>query len=238
MDIDLEKIESIVYLSAHPVAIWDRAGHYVRGNEAYLSMFRGHPPPEYSLWDDPVILATEHAQAYLDLRYGSSMHFPPIRYNSRDAHPDAPDNPIVFETVVYPVCCSSADPEYFLFLYIDRTQEYELRDELQDAKRSIARLLRQFRQDHLEKESATRTPAEPSLHHGAFVAEYHITAIELRVCDFILEGLTDKEIADRLCLSPATIHSHRNAIRLKLGLVGSKERLFTALNRIDIRLRQ
>jgi DNA-binding CsgD family transcriptional regulator len=45
-----------------------------------------------------------------------------------------------------------------------------------------------------------------------------LTAREIEVLRLVAEGLGDKEIADRLCLSGHTVHRHISNIRIKLGL--------------------
>ena len=51
---------------------------------------------------------------------------------------------------------------------------------------------------------------------------YDLTPRELEVTSHILEGKTNKEMAKLLNLSIYSIHSHRQAIRKKLGLLGSR----------------
>ena len=54
---------------------------------------------------------------------------------------------------------------------------------------------------------------------------YDLTPRELEVAGHVLEGKTNKEIARLLNLSLYSIHSHRQAIRRKLGLLGTRVNL-------------
>ena len=45
-----------------------------------------------------------------------------------------------------------------------------------------------------------------------------LTARELDICELIRESMSTKEMAERLDLSPQTIHKHRRMIRRKLQL--------------------
>jgi ATP/maltotriose-dependent transcriptional regulator MalT len=45
-----------------------------------------------------------------------------------------------------------------------------------------------------------------------------LTPREKKICNMIQEGLSSKEISERLVVSPATIHKHREQIRKKLGI--------------------
>jgi DNA-binding CsgD family transcriptional regulator len=48
--------------------------------------------------------------------------------------------------------------------------------------------------------------------------EEHLTARERQVLAHIAEGLTERQIAQRLGLSPKTVHTHRTNMMSKLGV--------------------
>ena len=52
---------------------------------------------------------------------------------------------------------------------------------------------------------------------------------EIEVCDLVRVGLSIKEIASTLAVSPLTVERHRHNIRRKLGLAGSSTNLATYL---------
>ncbi|MFW5711941.1 MAG: helix-turn-helix domain-containing protein [Spirochaetota bacterium] len=52
--------------------------------------------------------------------------------------------------------------------------------------------------------------------------EYGLTHTEQEVALFILQGLSSKEIADRLFISKKSVDFHRHNIRKKLGLIGKR----------------
>jgi PAS domain S-box-containing protein len=56
-----------------------------------------------------------------------------------------------------------------------------------------------------------------------------LTLREIRICEMIASGLTSKEIAEVMGVSPQTIFSHRTHIRRKLGLCGSDDDLASKL---------
>ena len=59
-----------------------------------------------------------------------------------------------------------------------------------------------------------------------------LTPSELEVAHLIRQGRRTKEIADMLHLSANTILTHRYHIRKKLGLLGKKANLYTALHQL------
>lgn len=58
----------------------------------------------------------------------------------------------------------------------------------------------------------------------------NLSPAELRVCEMVRRGLSSKEIAHVLHLSPSTVHRHREHIRRKLGLTNQGRNLVSFLN--------
>jgi DNA-binding CsgD family transcriptional regulator len=56
-----------------------------------------------------------------------------------------------------------------------------------------------------------------------------LTLREMRICELISSGLTSKEIANIMGVSPQTVFFHRSNIRKKLGLTGTANELGTYL---------
>lgn len=56
--------------------------------------------------------------------------------------------------------------------------------------------------------------------HGEVSRDLPLTRREWEIARFVAMGLSNREIADRLCLSVATVHNHLNHIYAKLGLRG------------------
>jgi len=53
---------------------------------------------------------------------------------------------------------------------------------------------------------------------GASTADGDLTARETEILALVASGLSDREIAERLVLSPHTVHRHVANVRTKLGL--------------------
>ena len=58
---------------------------------------------------------------------------------------------------------------------------------------------------------------------------YKLTPTEIQIANLVREGKTTKEIANLLNLAMSTIHTHRDNIRVKLGIKNKKVNLRTNL---------
>ncbi|PKN43266.1 MAG: helix-turn-helix transcriptional regulator [Deltaproteobacteria bacterium HGW-Deltaproteobacteria-18] len=62
-----------------------------------------------------------------------------------------------------------------------------------------------------------------------------LTQMEMKVCQFIQSGHSNKDIADLMNLSVETIQTHRKNIRRKLGLLGKSISLYAHLNTMGLK---
>jgi len=62
---------------------------------------------------------------------------------------------------------------------------------------------------------------------------YNLTSTEIQVANLIREGKTTKDIADLLSLAISTIHTHRDNIRIKLGIKNKKYNLSAYLKNLQ-----
>jgi DNA-binding CsgD family transcriptional regulator/ElaB/YqjD/DUF883 family membrane-anchored ribosome-binding protein len=81
------------------------------------------------------------------------------------------------------------------------------------------------------KDQLTRLlPRDP----GGMPLLLKLTQMEMKVCQFIQSGHSNKEIAELLSLSVETIQTHRKNIRRKLGLLGKSVSLYAHLNTMGV----
>jgi predicted ATPase/DNA-binding CsgD family transcriptional regulator len=73
----------------------------------------------------------------------------------------------------------------------------------------------------LSEEKPSKTPAAPEHSSASSSVPQHpagLTPREIEVLGLVAEGLTNAKIAERLFLSPRTVHSHLNSVYQKLGV--------------------
>jgi DNA-binding CsgD family transcriptional regulator len=69
--------------------------------------------------------------------------------------------------------------------------------------------------------------------HGFKILGSRLTRTEMLVADMVKKGQTSQEIADLLRISVPAVYFHRNNIRQKLGLRGSRANLNSYLHSLD-----
>ncbi|MBI4771905.1 MAG: response regulator transcription factor [Chloroflexi bacterium] len=114
--------------------------------------------------------------------------------------------------------------EYFFEMLKAGASGYVLKgaetDELINAVRVVARgevflyptMARQLLQDYLSRLKEPQAGVQPAL-----------TAREKEILRLMAEGYSNKEIAERLVVSPSTVHSHRTNLMVKLNLTSRHE---------------
>ena len=92
------------------------------------------------------------------------------------------------------------------------------------AREIIARLAGTIDQpslrEHFVQAALQTLPSEKPLPSGKAAAEKYdgLTEREIEVLRCVAQGLTDAQVAERLIISPRTVHSHLNSIYSKLGI--------------------
>jgi len=112
-----------------------------------------------------------------------------------------------------------------------RAQDYharvtrELEREIRPVMKKIRRQIPKTQGEELAR-LEERIEAILARDASAFESRYaRLSQRELEVCDRLREGLTSKQVAERLHLSAATVHKHREQIRNKLGFQGKRVNL-------------
>ncbi len=153
-------LQKIILANPFPVAIWNRDGFFVAGNQGYRDLFTGTPPAEYSVFRDSVIQGWPVYKSFLEIKRGDILTFPAMPYNSRLVRPDYPDNPVWFETTITPIVNEEDQIECYIFHYVDVTEIKQLADEnirliqkAQEAKEELRQIIATF--ERTEKENRT-----------------------------------------------------------------------------------
>ena len=116
-------LDRLMELNPFSISIYDAQGHYVRGNRAHLDLFRAPPPPpDYSIFDDPILVKSGYAEELLKLKKGEVVEVPGLRYNVHDLSPSLPDHPVIVNGVAFPLLDEDGNLEHIVVMRQDITK--------------------------------------------------------------------------------------------------------------------
>ena len=98
-----QMLDSIIELNPYGIAIYDPEGRYVRGNPAFAELFGSEPPPEYSLFEDPVLRELGHLPRIQAVLRGSVVVLPESWYDAQRAAPTKPSREVWIRVTLFPV---------------------------------------------------------------------------------------------------------------------------------------
>ncbi len=114
-------LNSIIENNPLSIMVIDKEGHYVKSNNTYKNVFKPLPPPEYSVFTDPLLIKLGYSTLLQDLREGKVVFFPEICYNTHDIDFSYPDNPVWIKTVAFPIAGSAEEIENYILIHEDIT---------------------------------------------------------------------------------------------------------------------
>jgi len=103
------------------IQVLDREGFTLSVNAAHTRLFQAVPPPDYSLFRDPLL----HNQGLGDLlrrmQEGQVVLFPEFYHNPHEIYPEFPDCPVWIRMVAFPILGADGAPERFVIMHEDIT---------------------------------------------------------------------------------------------------------------------
>jgi len=116
-----EMLEKLVSLSPQCISVYDAGGRFVWGNQAFLDLFKVAPPPEYSLFEDPILERAGLKAELLKIKEGRVVRVQSIWYNTRGIRADLPDKPICIGGIAFPIFGESGQLEKVVCIVEDIT---------------------------------------------------------------------------------------------------------------------
>jgi len=117
-------LEKIIQLNPYSVSILDAGGHYVAGNQAFRDLFGGEPPPELSIFDDPILEEAGLGDLLARLKAGEAIRTPfDVWYNPHERRPDVPSKRVCTRGVAFPVLDDRGEVESIVLMHQDMTEQ-------------------------------------------------------------------------------------------------------------------
>jgi PAS domain S-box-containing protein len=116
-------LKKLVSLSPQSISVYDAGGRFVWGNQAFLDLFEFAPPPEYSLFEDPILERAGLKAELLKIKEGHVVRAQSIWYNAREIRADLPDKPICIGGIAFPIFGESGQLEKVVCIVEDITRQ-------------------------------------------------------------------------------------------------------------------
>ncbi|MCK4589621.1 MAG: PAS domain S-box protein [Nanoarchaeota archaeon] len=127
-------LNNIIKLNPYSISMYDSEGHYVLGNQAYLNLFGGiPPPPEYSIFNDPILKKAGFQEQILKLKEGEAIESPiEVWYNPHNIKADLPDKNVCTCGTAFPIVDSDGDVKNIVVMHEDITERKKAEQKIRD----------------------------------------------------------------------------------------------------------
>ena len=122
LETERNTLNKIIDLNPCCIGVFDRDGHIVRWNQAFIDLCKAPPPKEYSMFDDPLLKKAGFQEGLLKLKEGETFRTPEMWYNTNEVDPSAPDNPLCVKVVSFPIMDGNGELQYVVNMAEDVTQ--------------------------------------------------------------------------------------------------------------------
>jgi len=104
------------------IQVLDRGGFTLSVNPAHTRLFQAVPPPDYTLFRDPLLLGQELGDLLERLQEGQVVEFPEFYYNPHDLYPEFRDCPIWIWMVGFPITGEDGRPSRYVLMHSNVTE--------------------------------------------------------------------------------------------------------------------
>jgi len=120
---DRHILDRIIDHTPFALSVYDREGRYQRGNRAYRDMFGSVPPPEYSLFEDPILAGHGMREKLLEVRDGRAVSFSTeVWYNPSHVDPRLPGRDVCARGAAFPILDRDGKVQNIVVVHEDVTE--------------------------------------------------------------------------------------------------------------------
>jgi len=135
---ELEKekaiLNNIIDFNPYSIAIYDAKGRFVRGNRAFHDLFGPPPPPDYSLFTDPVLEKNGFAESIGKLEPGEVVRVPEIRNGRENAGGGTSSGDATVRGIAFPVFNRSGTSEFIVVMHEDITERVKAQKAFEESE--------------------------------------------------------------------------------------------------------
>jgi len=135
---ELEKeratLDSIIDMNPYSICIFDGQGNFVRCNQALADLFGAPTPPDYNLFQDPVLQNAGHLDAVRSLKGGEAFLEAGLWYDIHDVDSDEPSKRVCVRAVTFPICDAAGNVRNYVVMHEDITQRSIMENALRESE--------------------------------------------------------------------------------------------------------
>ncbi len=114
-------LRDIVEFNPMSIQLLDKEGYTLSVNAAHTRLFQAVPPPDYSLFRDPLLQSQAMEPLLARMRAGEVVFFPEFYHNPHEIYDEFPDCPVWIRMVAFPIHGPDGTPERFVLMHEDIT---------------------------------------------------------------------------------------------------------------------
>ncbi|MGE0077413.1 MAG: PAS domain S-box protein [Bacteroidales bacterium] len=127
----------------NPIAIQivDNDGYTLSVNASHTKMFGGIPPSDYSVFNDSQMRELGYDTYFEQLRSGTAVRFPDLKYNAHIVDSKIPDSPVWMRMIGFPLKYYRGNQERYVFMQQDITEQKTFEIALRNSEENYRELL-------------------------------------------------------------------------------------------------
>jgi len=135
---ELEKekatLNNIIDFNPYSIAIYDAEGRFIKGNRAFHDLFGSPPPPDYSLFTDPVLKESGFGKSVGKLESGEIVRIPEMRRGREDPEKDGPVEDTTVRGMAFPVFNRGGAVEFIVVMHEDITERVKAQKAFEESE--------------------------------------------------------------------------------------------------------
>jgi PAS domain S-box-containing protein len=140
-----EQFEAFMDNAPYPIQLFNREGHCIYVNKAFINIWRTTPPPQWTIFKDIQLHATGLQALFERMQSGETIDFPPVWFNPSHSVPGALDADRCVSNVGFPLRDSEGKIQFYALIFNDITGLKLAEEELVKAKEKAEESEAKFR---------------------------------------------------------------------------------------------
>jgi PAS domain S-box-containing protein len=119
------------------IQIIDLDGYTIKVNPAHTKLFGVVPPPDYSLFNDALLLKSGFGELFEKIKMGEVVQFPISYYNAHDINPAFPNVALWLKAIGFALNTINGKPENIVLIHENITENKLADDKLKASKKML-----------------------------------------------------------------------------------------------------